>query len=67
MSARGFAWRLSRGGAEPGHSEAFPDRASAEVWMGERWPGLQEQGITEVELIDLDTSVAVYSMSLEPE
>src|SRR5712691_9515615 len=48
-----FAWRfLDHGGSEVGASERFPDRESAESWMGETWSDLHERGVEEVVLVD---------------
>jgi hypothetical protein len=48
-----FAWRfLDEDGGELGTSERFPDRDSAESWIGETWPDLVERGIEEVVLVD---------------
>ena len=62
-----YAWRyLSDAGAELGISERFPDRDSAESWIGETWPDLLERGIDEVVLTD-EHGAHVFRMGLNPE
>jgi hypothetical protein len=60
-----FAWRfLDAGGDVLRQSERFADQAAAETWMGEAWSGLREQGVDEVELIDVEADRLVYRMAL---
>jgi hypothetical protein len=60
-----FAWRfLDSGGEALGESDRFADQAAAETWMGEAWSGLREQGVDEVELVDVEADRAVYRMAL---
>jgi hypothetical protein len=60
-----FAWRYLGGGdQERGSSERFGDQESAEVWLGEAWPGLREQGVEQVVLVDEARDAPVYRMSL---
>ncbi len=60
-----FAWRfLDHGGSEVGASERFPDRESAESWMGETWSDLHERGVEEVVLVDERRGERVYRMGL---
>jgi hypothetical protein len=60
-----FAWRFLDGSRdEMGSSERFPDRETAESWMGEAWADLQERGVEEVVLIDEERDQSVYRMGL---
>ena len=60
-----FTWRyLGADDQEVGSSERFTDRESAEAWLGEAWPGLREQGVEQVELVDEARVARVYRMSL---
>jgi hypothetical protein len=60
-----FAWRfLDAAGTELGTSETFEDRAGADRWLGESWPGLLERGVEEVELVAADGGEALFRMSL---
>jgi hypothetical protein len=60
-----FAWRYLDGGdQEVGSSETFPDQEAAEAWLGEAWPGLLQQGVELVVLVDRERGDAIYRMSL---
>lgn len=46
-------WRYEDGdGREVGASDPFPDRASAEEWMGEAWAELLDRGVERVVLLE---------------
>jgi hypothetical protein len=46
-------WRYEDAeGRDLGASDTFPDRAAAEGWMGDAWPGLLERGIEVVVLFE---------------
>ena len=63
----GFLWRyLGEAGEELGGSESFPDRESAEEWLGEAWSGLAGSGVREVRL-ENEAGGQVYRMSLRPD
>jgi hypothetical protein len=63
-----FVWRyLGADGNELGESHPFPDRDAAEVWMGEAWAGLFEQGVEDVELVAGENGRPVFRMSLTEE
>jgi hypothetical protein len=65
MAVVAFAWRfLDTAGTEVGRSEAFEDRAGADRWLEESWPGLLERGVEEVELVAGDGGEALFRMSL---
>jgi hypothetical protein len=60
-----FAWRfLAASGDEMGSSGRFPDRESAESWMGEAWADLRERGVEEVALVDEERGRSLYRMGL---
>jgi hypothetical protein len=60
-----FVWRfLDATGEETGESEAFPERESAEAWLGETWPDLLERGVEEVALDDRTRGRTLYRMGL---
>ena len=64
-SGPGFTWRyLGPDGDERGRSTEFPDRQSAEAWMGEAWSGLLSEGVEEVVLLDLERERTIYRMGL---
>ena len=56
---------LDGAGAAVGSSEPFTDRAAAEAWLTDSWPGLLADGVSEVALV-VDGAEA-YRMSLSPE
>jgi hypothetical protein len=58
-------WSYRAGDAEKGRSPAFPDRESAERWLGEAWSELADDGVEEVELVAADGEV-LYRMGLGP-
>jgi hypothetical protein len=63
--AQGFVWRyLGPGGGERGESAAFPDRESAESWLGEAWSDLLAEGVEEVVLVDRQRDRSIYRMGL---
>jgi hypothetical protein len=60
-----FTWRyIGSDGEDRGTSDQFPDRESAEAWIGDSWSDLLERGVEEVALEE-DGSVA-YRMGLRP-
>jgi hypothetical protein len=62
-----FHWRYQdeNGHEVAGPDERFADQSDAELWFGEQWPDLFEQGVHQVTL--LDGEAEVYGpMSLHP-
>jgi hypothetical protein len=50
-----FAWRyLDANGDVLAGSGRFGSRADAEAWLGETWADLLDDGVEEVELVELD-------------
>jgi hypothetical protein len=62
-----WAWLFLDGsGQEAGRSGSFPDRESAEEWMGTAWQDLLSRGYREAALVDLDRNRRLYEMGLGP-
>lgn len=68
-----FAWRyLDAAGDVAGWSDRFDSRPDAEAWIGEAWADLLDDGVEEVELVELQATPgpdpasgrAVFRMSL---
>jgi hypothetical protein len=45
-----WTYEDAEGRAVAGDSTVFPTQADAEVWIGESWRGLREQGVENVQL-----------------
>jgi hypothetical protein len=58
-TGRDYRWRYLDRDSAPvdGPAQTFPDQASAESWLGERWAELLDSGVHAVTLLDGESEV----------